>query len=185
RRGSLDSLRSLGMTPLVDATPLIRPSGTFSPLSGEKGNMGVGHRRGGADALVRPPRGTRGSTPRVGVRVSVIPSERSESRDPLRMCGARSFYSKGVPRLAALARDDTPLIRPSGTFSPLSGEKGNMSVEEGRTPSSARRAETRGSTPRVGGRVSVIPSERSESRDPLRMCGARSFYSKGVPRLAA
>src|SRR5205823_4357402 len=128
RRGSLDSLRSLGMTPLVDATPLIRPSGTFSPLSGEKGNMGVGHRRGGADALVRPPRGTRGSTPRVGVRVSVIPSERSESRDPLRMCGARSFYSKGVPRLAALARDDTPLIRPSGTFSPLSGEKGNMGV---------------------------------------------------------
>src|SRR5438067_3046838 len=79
-----------------------------------------------------------------------------------------------------------PLIRPSGTFSPRGGEKGNMSVEEGRTPSSARRAERAARRRADGGvRVSVIPSERSESRDPLRMCGARSFYSKGVPRLAA
>ena len=37
--------------------------------------------------------------------MGVIPSERSESRDPLKR--ATSAYAKGIPRLASLARNDT------------------------------------------------------------------------------
>src|SRR5438874_2337946 len=79
---------------------------------------------------------------------NVIASERG--------AGDRIAHAKGIPRLASLARNDTQFMR-----SLL------------RDPS--RTAMLKNSMKEMLDASCVIPSERSESRDPLRMCDRDSL----------
>ena len=123
RRGRV---RGLAMVPDGAAPPLIRPSGTFSPLAGRRRNrrplraasIVVSLARYSLDDALR----------RCGQRPS-FPSELSRRSWSLAPLAGRGWprRRRGRVRGLGMVQDAAapPLIRPSGTFSPLAGRRRN------------------------------------------------------------
>src|SRR5205823_238092 len=107
RRGSLDSLRSLGMTLTLTPTRGVEPR-----VSARRADEGVRPSSAVSNTHVPLLPAERGEGARRADEGRVIPSERSESRDPLRVKRTSTAHAQGIPRLASLARDDTNSYAP-------------------------------------------------------------------------